>query len=399
MPILPVKAYTSPDWFQLEQEHLFSNTWQFAGFVEDLKDPGDYLTVQCGLQNILVVKGSDQQLRAFHNLCRHRGTQLLRAVGKKQQAITCPYHDWTYNLTGQLISVPEKEKEFPDLEVKKICLHKASVGEWRGMLWVHPDPEAVSLKEWFGPIEPYLGPHEVSRLIEYPKTRYEKVIHANWKIVTENFLDVYHLAHLHAGTLNMYDHKKAEYGYVGPQYYFKEPLVPKFQENLDKLMPFKRIAEVTDDKLAAYVAWLFPNMGITEAESSWSTFQVVPLTVDTTKVIVRTKLEPTTIWAFTLQAGKSFRNWKKLIGFKTKYGKKPDKNSSDPLDWGDLMEEDIFACEQQQKSLSNPLFAVKNTAKDAEMPVREFQRLVQEWIIDKQSSGQHQLQEESCQSI
>ena len=128
MPVLPVKAYTDEAWFKLEQAHLFGKTWQFAGFTEDLQDPGDYLTVQCGLQNILVVKGSDQQLRAFHNLCRHRGTQLLRAVGKKQQAITCPYHDWTYNLTGELISVPEKEKEFPDLELKTICLHKASVG-------------------------------------------------------------------------------------------------------------------------------------------------------------------------------------------------------------------------------------------------------------------------------
>ena len=116
MPILPVEAYTSQAWFEKEQAEIFGNTWQFAGLVEDLKDPGDYSSVQCGHQNIVAVKGRDQRLRAFHNMCRHRGTQLLRAVGKKQKALTCPYHDWTYDLEGQLISVPDKDREFPDIE-------------------------------------------------------------------------------------------------------------------------------------------------------------------------------------------------------------------------------------------------------------------------------------------
>ena len=69
-----------------------------------------------------------------------------------------------------------------------------------------------------------------------------------------------------------------------------------------------------------------------------------------------------------------------LMGYKTKYGKTPDKDSTDPLDWADLMEEDVYVCEQQQKSLNNPLFEIQHTAKDAEMPVREFQRLVAEWL-------------------
>lgn len=86
MPILPVEAYISQEWFDKEQKIIFGNSWQFAGLVEDVQDPGDYVAVQCGHQNIVIVKGRDQRLRAFHNLCRHRGTQLLRAVGKKQKA-------------------------------------------------------------------------------------------------------------------------------------------------------------------------------------------------------------------------------------------------------------------------------------------------------------------------
>ena len=117
MPVLPVEAYTSQAWFDREQEHIFSRTWQYAGLAEDVSEPGQFISVQAGLNNIFIVMGRDRRLRAFHNICRHRGTQLLRAVGKTQKAITCPYHDWTYDLEGNLISVPDREREFPDLDL------------------------------------------------------------------------------------------------------------------------------------------------------------------------------------------------------------------------------------------------------------------------------------------
>lgn len=383
MPILPVEAYTSQEWFDREQRMIFGNTWQFAGLVEDVQDPGDYIAVQCGHQNIVIVKGRDQRLRAFHNLCRHRGTQLLRAVGKKQKALTCPYHDWTYDLNGQLISVPEKEKEFPDLELDSICLHKASVDIWRGILWVHPDPNAESITKYFDGIWEHLGPHDPNRLIEYPDTSYEKIINANWKIVAENYMDVYHLAHLHSNTLQMYDHAKAEYGYVGDHYMFWEPLAADYAANLDSLIPFKRIAEMTDEYVGAYVPWLFPNIGLTESEASWSVFHAIPLAPDKTKVIIRTKIEEMSSWEYTKQSTKNYFAWGKLRGMnETKYGGKPDPNSEDPMEWNDFMEEDVYACEQQQKSLTNPLFNVTMTAKYGESTLRNFQRIVAKWMAD-----------------
>ncbi|BDD09332.1 hypothetical protein FUAX_17640 [Fulvitalea axinellae] len=377
MPVLPVEAYTSTEWLEMEQEKIFGNTWQFAGFPEDLKNPGDYITVQCGKQNILVVKGRDQRLRAFHNLCRHRGTQLLRAVGKAQKAITCPYHDWTYDLTGQLVNVPEKEKEFPDLDMGKICLHKASVDIWRGMVWAHPSPEAPSIAEWFRGCKEKLGPHNPDKLLEYPDTGYEKTINANWKIVAENYIDVYHLAHLHSSTLNMYDHAKAEFGFVGDHYLFREPLAKDYRDNLDKLMPFKRITEMTDEHLGAYVPWLFPNVGLAESESSWSVFVAIPLAPDKTKVIVRTKLQPMTDMEYYKQSESSKKWWPKIMGMDTKYG---NYDEDDPMASGDFMQEDIYVCEQQQKSLSNPLFGVEATAQHGESTVRGFQERIQKWV-------------------
>lgn len=377
MPILPVEAYTSQEWFDKEQEIIFGNTWQFAGLVEDIQDPGDYITVQCGFQNIMVVKGRDQRLRAFHNMCRHRGTQLLRAVGKKQKALTCPYHDWTYNLNGQLISVPEKEAEFPDLELDKICLHKASVDIWRGMIWVHPKPNAEAITKWFDGCWEHLGPHNPNRLIEYPDSVTEETINANWKIVAENYIDVYHLAHLHSNTLQMYDHAKAKYGFVGNHYLFWEPLAKKYFDNLDKLIPFKRIEEMTDEYIGAYVPWFFPNLGLSETESTWSTFHITPIAPDKTKVVVRTKMEKMSDWEYTKLSMKSYSSWHGIMGGDTKYG---NKDADDPMASGDFMAEDIFACEQQQKSLKNPLFGVVATAKKGESTVRSFQGIIKRWM-------------------
>ncbi|MGB0891126.1 MAG: aromatic ring-hydroxylating oxygenase subunit alpha [Flavobacteriaceae bacterium] len=386
MHALPVEAYTSQKWFDLEMKTVFSTTWQFAGLVEDVANPGDYISVQAGLNNIFIVKGRDNRLRAFHNMCRHRGTQLLRAVGKNQKAITCPYHDWTYNLEGKLVSVPKKEEEFPDLCNKELhdCglnLHEASVDIFKGMLFVHPDKDAPNIMEFFGNVEPYLGPHIVEELVEYQEKEgepfYTKEINANWKIIVENYIDHYHLAHLHEGTLNMYDHTKAEFGWEGPHYWFNEPLVSEYQEDVENASPQPLIKVNKSDDIRVFVPWLFPNIGITESESAWNTFHIIPLAPDRTIVIIRSKVENATEWEFTKQYAKStMSNVWKNYGNKGKY----EGDKSDPMASGDFMLEDIYACEQQQKSLSSPMFSVGARAKKGEYAVMRFQEEVKKWM-------------------
>ena len=231
---MPIEGYTSQEWFDREQEQVFEKCWQFAGFIEDATEPGDYLTAQVGRYPLVVICGEDHRLRAFHNICRHRGTQLLRATGKAQKVVTCPYHDWTYSINGQLQHVPEKEQEFPNLDLSSICLHKASVETWRGMIFVHPQPDAPSLIDWVKDTEPYLGPHQPDKLVEYVEGRTHHEIKANWKIVVENYIDGYHLAHLHSETLYMYDHSKIESRFVGPHFMFYEPLSPDYLDGIDK---------------------------------------------------------------------------------------------------------------------------------------------------------------------
>ena len=274
MPILPVAAYTSQEWFDREQERIFSRTWAFAGFAEDITEPGQYISVQAGLNSIFIVMGRDRRRRAFHNICRHRGTQLL-PVGQTQRAIVCPYHDWTYDLEGCLISVPAKEREFPNLDLSSITLKKASTDLWRGMLWVHPDENAGSIMKWFGEVEPHLGPHQVEELVEYKEGRTEYEVQANWKIVVENYIDGYHLAHLHSGTLAMYDHSRIEAGFVGPHYAFWEPPTADYGDNIEKNAPYPLV--IPAEQAGAWVPMLFPGIGLAEDESSWTLFHVTPL--------------------------------------------------------------------------------------------------------------------------
>jgi Rieske 2Fe-2S family protein len=375
MPVLGVEAYTTQEWFDLEQELLFSRTWQFAGLAEDIAQPGDFSTVQAGRNNMFIVKGRDHRLRAFHNICRHRGTQLLRAAGKTRKAIICPYHDWTYDLEGKLVSVPDKDREFPDLDMSCMGLHKASVDIWRGMLWVHPEPDAGSIIDWFGDIEPYLAPYHPEELVEYEDAATHHEIAANWKIVVENFIDAYHLSHLHAGTLATYDHGRIESQFVGPHFAFYEPLAAHYLEDIERNASMPLVDPSPKDKLGAYVPMLFPNLGLGESESDWSTFHVIPKGPERTVVETRTKVANVSGRAFQKQASRSDAFWRKQI--KPKH---EGDAQNDPLATADFMEEDKYVCEQQQKSLKSPWFSVGASAHRGEAPVREYQGLIKHWV-------------------
>ncbi|NEO87205.1 MAG: aromatic ring-hydroxylating dioxygenase subunit alpha [Spirulina sp. SIO3F2] len=382
MFILPKEAYTSQDWFDREQALIFSRTWRFAGFVEDLCDPGDYITVQAGLNNILVLLDEQKQLRAFHNVCRHRGTQLLRAAGKKKQFLTCPYHDWTYNLEGQLTGVPDRKTQFPGLDLSTFCLHKAAVSVWKGMLFVHPDPEAQPLSQWFEPIEPYLGPHQPEKLVEYVEGRERHEINANWKIIVENYIDGYHLAHLHSATLFMYDHRKQQSGFVGNHFYFYEPLSQDYLADIKKNAPLPLIDHIPQNKLGAYTPMLFPSLGLGADECNWSTFLVIPVAPDRSIVEIRARAMPMSDWQYVQQQWSSWNHFKNY-----KWRKYKTEDSDDPLASGDFTQEDIYVCEQQQKSLKSPYFSVGAMAQELEQAIYQYQRNIWDYLQNGELHG------------
>ncbi|WP_198938436.1 aromatic ring-hydroxylating oxygenase subunit alpha [Tenacibaculum holothuriorum] len=372
MPVLPVEAYTSQEWYNLEMEHIFGNTWQFAGLIEDVANPGDFVTVQCGSQNIMVVKGKDQRLRAFHNICRHKGTQLLRSAGKAKTAITCPYHAWTYSLQGELQSVPDEEKQFPNLDKKKFCLHKAQVETWRGMVFVHPDPKAEPLHEFLCGFENYISPyHKPEELQELTAFKQEHVIHANWKLVAENYMDVYHLNHLHSKTLFMFNHDKASFGYAGPHYTFVEPVHEKDYEKRINNQPISKIKGV--DSTLVYVPMIFPNIGLAESQTNWSTFHIIPLAPNKCKVVLRTKVQP-------MSTSETIKNIPKFIRSYFGFLQLQKLKDGDPMESYDFVLEDNYACEQQQKALQSKMFSVGASAEVTEAQCRQYQQIIKDFV-------------------
>lgn len=373
---LPVEAYTSEDWFQREQEELFGRVWQFGGFVEDVAEPGDFVTVQAGPHPLFVVRSPDGELKAFHNICRHRGTQLLRTIGKSKKSIICPYHHWTYSLDGDLKSIPGRKTEFPDVDMSSLCLHGASVQTWKSLFFVHPDPAAAPLTDWLAGVDEQIGPHRPEELIEYTDASTRTEIGANWKIVVENYIDGYHLSYLHSDTLSMYDHGRQQSGFVGPHYVFYEPLSPDYLESVEKQSPLPLIDHGTPEKLGAYVPMLFPNLGLAASEGSWSIFHIIPTAADHTVVETRTRVMPKSDWEILKQGMSAWWNWK------GKTRSKFDGGPEDPLSSGDFMAEDVYACEQQFKAMRSPQFSVGATAKTLEQSILDFQQHVLSYMGD-----------------
>lgn len=371
--LLPTYTYTSQEWFDWEMVNLWGKNWHLAGFISDLPDKGDYKTVQVGAHPIFVMRGDDGNLRAFHNLCRHRGTQLLRAAGKAKQTIVCPYHNWRYSQEGELTNIPQQQQQFAGVEIDKsrLCLHKAAVSTWREMIWVHPDPNAAPLMEWLADVPQHVGPHQPDKLVEYNDTVLNYDIKANWKIFFENAIDVYHLAHLHSQTLNMYDHRQLKQQTTGLHQVAFEPLAKWYREDLSKFAPYKLIDHIPDDKLGAHLQYIFPGFIITETESTWSVLRMTPVAPDRTLVEVRSRLMPMSTTDYLTQGWRSWSAWDS----RAKKVDEKDVDHDDPLQSGDFMAEDIYACEQQQKAMRSPLFS-SGPAAAGEASVEAFHRAV-----------------------
>ena len=389
--LLPVAAYTSQAWFDWEMKALWGRNWQFAGMVDDLANPGDYMAVQVGVYPLFIVRGPDHRLRAFHNICRHRGTQLLRAKGKSEKNIVCPYHNWTYSLNGDLKRIPEQETQFAgqDIDTGSLCLFKAKVDTWREMIFVHPDPDACSLIAYLGDVPNHVGPHQVDKLVEDEANLYTKEIKANWKIFVENAIDGYHLDHLHPDTLNMYNHKKQSNQHVGRHWVFWEPLSDWYAADLHNLAPYGVIDHLPPDSLGGYLYHLFPSLIVTETEGSWSTLHIKPLAPDRTLVEIRVRTMPLTT---SQQASQEIKNWmawgRRLTNTPTNDGSDDNMaTEDDPLYSGDFMQEDIFACEQQQKGMSSPMYATGPTARDEQSILRFHEAILADCPLEEWEGG------------
>ena len=193
---IPTDRHTGQQFHELEQDHLWTKTWVIAGRVEDIPEPGDYMTFDDLGVPLLVVRGTDGVIRCFYNTCQHRGAPVVRDDRGSARRLRCQYHSWTYEIDrGSLISVPD-ERDFVDLDWHERCLPRAKCDTFGGFVFVNRDVDAIPLADWIGPMAEMLAPFRAEDLREV--YRESRIVPCNWKVTAEAFLEVYHFRHIHS---------------------------------------------------------------------------------------------------------------------------------------------------------------------------------------------------------
>ena len=186
--------YISREFLQLEKEQLWPNIWQVACREEEVPNAGDYVTYDVADDTIIIVRSSDGVLRAFHNVCRHRGRQLVEGCGRAQ-VFRCPYHGWSYDLGGNNVLVQDEEDYGGALDKQDLKLLEVKLDTWGGFIFINMTPDCEPLREFLDPLPDYLD------AFEFEKMRYRwyvsTVMPANWKVALEAFMEGYHVAATH----------------------------------------------------------------------------------------------------------------------------------------------------------------------------------------------------------
>ena len=190
-------AYSDPALPALERGRIFARAWQYIGHKDQLGDGPGYVAGRVGDIPVVITRDRDGTLRAFLNVCRHRGS-VLAAGAAARETLQCPYHAWTYGLDGALKAAPRSDRE-PGFDCEGISLRPASVGAWGPFLFANPDPEVLPLAEVLGGLPELVAAAGVVVAELRHHARAESSVEANWKLVAENFLECYHCAVAHPG--------------------------------------------------------------------------------------------------------------------------------------------------------------------------------------------------------
>lgn len=197
----PAWCYTSQAFYRREVERIFRREWQFIGRTEQLAKPGEYLSMEFAGVPIILVRGQDEQLRAFANTCRHRGSLLLDEGRGQCKAIVCPYHSWTYALDGRLAGTPDMDRT-EGFRAEDYPLLPVRLETWAGFMFINFDPDAPPLATFLGDLDEKVGMYGLGDMVLARRREY--LIDCNWKLWVENAKESYHIATVHKRTIQRY---------------------------------------------------------------------------------------------------------------------------------------------------------------------------------------------------
>lgn len=282
---LPSRYYFDPAILEDEKQAIFFKSWNFVGHVSEVAKPGQFVTIDIFEQSVIIVRGKDGVLRAFHNVCQHRGTRLVKERrGENVRAIVCPYHAWTYGLDGALRGAPRTE-QLASFDKAKVSLAAVRVQEFAGFVYVNLDKDAEPMDNLFPGASEFL--QDLSPDLNDLALESEEDIIApvNWKIIIDNAIESYHVmlsGPRHRELAGFLDFEKDIPVTRGNWWTLGGPIKPGLTEmfgvTIDRNEPCQTETYMN--------WWLFPNTCIylVPFVDLVSTFQIVPLEAEKTLV-------------------------------------------------------------------------------------------------------------------
>jgi len=273
---IPARWYTTGEFSILERDRVFAGAWLCVGRSDLVEKPGDFFTADVAGEPILVVRGEDGLVRGFFNVCRHRAARVVQEHCGRLDRLRCPYHAWTYDLTGRLRGVPEFDG-VANFNREENGLHKVHVELWGPLVFVHLGEPRISLHDHLAPMPMRLAPYRLETLRCVGTKEY--VLNCNWKVFVDNYLDGgYHVNPIHPSLAAVLDYKN----------YRTECFTWTSVQSSPMRQP-----DIGDDTSAAVARtgssaaywWVYPNLMLNAYEGVMDTNVVYPLGPDRCRVV------------------------------------------------------------------------------------------------------------------
>ena len=261
---IPSSYYIDSATLDAEQRKVFGRTWQLAGHAEKVRENGAFFTADVAGEPLLIVRGSDGELRALSNVCRHRAGPVAKGEGKRP-VLQCGYHGWTYGLDGRLLKTPEMEG-IECFDRESMSLPRFQIGTWNDLLFVNLDPAAP-------PLHDFLGDLATVSFTGRLAARKDWTVGCNWKVYVDNYLEGYHIPIVHPGLFREIDYPK-----------YRTETRRNYSIQHAPLKKPERIRIVDGANEAEYF-WVYPNLMLNVYPDNFSTNLVVPLGHDRTLTI------------------------------------------------------------------------------------------------------------------
>ena len=272
---IPSSWYTSPALYNLELQTVFSNAWHYGARRDQLVQPGQYVTTDLAGEPLVIVRGNDEITRAFFNVCRHHAAAVMTEPEGQSPQLRCPYHGWTYSLSGELKGTPDFAGVC-DFARENNGLVPVELCEWENWVFVRINQQGQSLHQFLGEdLVTQTQPLNLADLHWQERRHYS--FDCNWKVFVDNYLDGgYHVPHLHKGLDSVLDY--SNYMIENGEHYCLQwsPIVSEGAE--------EQTGAVRKGDKALYY-WIYPNFMLNWYDGVLDTNLVIPRGVDKTEVI------------------------------------------------------------------------------------------------------------------